>query len=248
VVAGIAMHQGMGTATRLDGATIAFSTAGAVAALAVLPFTYTLRAAVAVLLGAVLMVLGLQGSGPLAGLAVDGGQVRDMVRLVTVTVLPAALMLRARYAGYSPSRWIVAGAFVASVPFLVLEILLAAASDASAVARVGAIVAAAAVVASLFGLGGDGSLGSKSPVAWLILGVLPTEIGLRELTPLASADVGWFTYPLTALSLLLAAILTSMGTYQLGAAVLGPRAQESLKKKLRSTGRGKTPPLNLVAR
>jgi hypothetical protein len=246
---GLAMQVGVGPSASGDAATVAFCAAGMGATLAILPFPYALRAAVSLLVGGVLMLLGLRGSGPLAGLAVDGGEMRDLVRILTVTLLPGALLLRARYASFAPTRWILAGALVASVPFGVLEVTLATAADVAMVTKIAAVCAAGAVAAGVFALFGDGSLGSRSPVAWLILIVLPAEIGIRELTPLADAQLsGWLTYPTTAVVLFCAALLTSHGTYQLAAVFLGPRAQEALRKKLLSGGETRNPPLNLVKR
>lgn len=229
---GALLRVGLGPASRIDDATVAFTIAGALAALALLPFPYALRAGVALLAGVGLMTLGLRGVGPLAGLGLDGGQARDILRLSVLTALPAALMLRARYAPYPPSRWIVVGAFVASLPLLVLEAQLALEAGVAPAVRVAAGVGVVAIASSLFSLAGDGSLGSRSPAAWLILLALPLELGVRELSPLAGADMGPFTYPLTAAAVLLAATLTSLGTYQLAASFFGPLAQAGLKKML----------------
>ncbi len=248
LLVGGALQAGLGPSTP-DASPIAFGAAGMVATLALLPFPYAVRAALSLLVGGVLMALGLRASGPLAGLVVDGGQGRDLVRMLTLTLLPGALMVRARYASYGATRWILAGALVASAPFLVLEATLATATDVALVTRVAAFCATAAVATSVFALFGDGSLGSRSPVAWLVLLALPAEIGLRELTPLADPELsGWLTYPTTAAALFFVALLTGTGTYQLGAWVVGPRAQVALKKKLRRSTESQNPPLNLIKR
>ena len=246
---GLALRAGVGAETNTDDATVAFCGAGVALALAILPFPYALRAGISALVGAVLLLLGLRGSGPLAGLGVDGGEPLDLVRLVTITLLPAALLLRARYASFNPTRWVLAGALVAAAPFAVLQVMAAAAAETASVTQVAAICAATVVAAGLFALFGDGSLGNRSPVAWLVLLVLPAEVGLRQLTPLADpAPSAWLTYPVAAFGLFLAGLLVSTGTYQLAATVLGPRAQSALKKKLLSGGGTRNPPLNLVKR
>lgn len=223
---GVAFRLGVGLPAVDPGAgTIAFSAAGAVAAVALLPFPYALRAGVALLLGAVLMVLGVRGAGPLAGLAVDGGLLRDAMRLLAMTVLPAALMFRVRYRAYARARVVLTLALALAVPFVVLEVLLTANASAPIVARAAAAVNVGVVLCALFGFMGEGTTGAGSLWATLVLVCLPLEIALRELTPLADADTGFVTYPATAVAMLLAALLTSVGLFQVLAAALGPDAR-----------------------
>ena len=164
-------------------ATVAFSAAGALTAVAVLPFPYALRAGVAVLVGVVLMGLGLQSGGPLGGLTVDGSLERGVARLVTLTALPAALMFRARYTAFRRARVILAVALALALPFVVLEAILVADGSApgdrpgrrGAERRPGR-------ACSLFGFMGQGTTGWAALWAALVLGGLPIPVGLRHFT------------------------------------------------------------------
>jgi hypothetical protein len=60
-----------------------------------------------------------------------------------------------------------------------------------------------------------------------VLAFLPAEIAFRELTPLADADTGFMTYPATAVGMLLAALLTSLGLFQMLAAAFGADARRA---------------------
>jgi hypothetical protein len=223
---GVAVRLGIGSPALDPGAgTIAFSAGGAAVAVAVLPFPYALRAAVSFLLGGVLMLLGMRGAGPLAGLAVDGGFALDAARLVTVTVLPAALLFRARYRAYGRARALLATALALSLPFVVMEVMLSLNGSAPLVARIFAAANVAVVLCALFGFLGEGTTGAGSFWAALVLAFLPAELAVRELTPLADADTGLLTYPATAVGMLLAALLASLGLFQLLAAVFAGDAR-----------------------
>lgn len=222
---GLALRYGAGVpAERFAAATVAFSAAGALAAVAVLPSPYALRAAVAVLVGVVLMGLGLQSGGPLGGLTVDGSLERGIARLVTVTVLPAALMFRARYTAFRRARVILAVALALALPFVVVEGLLVVDSSAPVIARGGAALSVALVALSLFGFMGQGTTGWAALWAALVLGGLPIPVGLRHFT-LADDATGYLTYPATAVGLVCAGIVASLGLFQLLAAAFAPEAR-----------------------
>lgn len=239
VALGLAMRFGVGVpADRAQAATIAFSAAGALAAVAALPFPYSLRAAVAVLVGLVLMGLGLQSGGPLGGLTVDGSLARGIARLVTLTTLPAALLFRARYPAFVRARAILAVGLALALPFVVLEGLLIADGTAPTVARAGACLSIALVALGLFGFMGQGTTGGASLWAALLLGGLPLEYGLRQFT-LADVTTGYLTYPATAVGLICAGIVASMGLFQLLATFLAPEARRlSLVGAAPSSGNG----------
>jgi len=222
---GLAMRFGVGVPdARIQGATIAFSAAGALAAVAALPFPYSLRAAVAVLVGLVLMVLGLQSGGPLGGLTVDGSLPRGVARLITLATLPAALMFRARYTAFKRARVVLAAAIALSVPFLALEVMLLTDDAAPFVARAGALLSILIVACSLFGFMGQGTTGWGALWAALVLGGVPVEVGLRHFT-LADDATGQLTYPATAVGLICAAAIASLGLFQLLATFWAPEAR-----------------------
>lgn len=225
VLLGVALRQGVGTADAgIDAATLSFSTAGAAAAVAILPFPYALRAGVALLLAAVLAALGLRGAGPLAGISLDGLRYDDLARILALTALPAALLFRANYRAYRPARWVLAAALVLSAPFVVLEVRHALNAETAFVARVAAGLSVAAVLSALIGFMGAGTTGAGSVWAALVLGVLPLEVALRELwAPAASARP--LAYPAAAIALTCAAVLATVGVFQLLAAGLAGNAR-----------------------
>lgn len=226
VALGLAFRHGVGVpGERLDSATLSFSAAGALAALALLPFPYAPRAGVAALLGLALMALGFRGAGPLAGIAVDGGLLKDLGRLVTITVLPAALLFRAHYRAYRRARVMLAWALALALPFVVGEVVLAVNPAAALLPRIAAGADVAVVGCSLLGFMGEGTTGAGTVWAALVLAVLPAEIAVRQLTPLAEGDTGWLTYPATAVAVLAAALLASLGLFQLLAAGLAGDAR-----------------------
>jgi hypothetical protein len=239
---GLALRLGLGVpGLRLEGATLSFAAAAAVATLALLPFPYPARAAMAVLTGVLLMGLGLRNTGPLAGLGFDGGQWRQLARLIALSVLPAALALRSRYPAYRPARLILGASLACAGPFFVLELTLALSAGADPLVRMLSAVASGLVAISLVGLLPDGLTRTGRVWAGAILLLLPTEIAARELTLLGGGDAGLLTYPITALAMLCAGLLTSLGGYQLLAQAVAPRARARLKS-------GPSPRLNVVRR
>jgi hypothetical protein len=224
VLLGIALRLGLGIpAARNEGATIAFSVAGAAAAVALLPFPYALRAGVAWMLAAALVLLGLSAAGPLAGLATAKTRLEDLARLLVFATLPAALLFRARYRAYRPARWVLAATLGLSLPFLALELRIALDSEASAVTRLVSGLSIAAVLSGLFGFMGAGTTGGGSVWAAVALAVLALEVAARDLTtPLAGAPLA---HTVTAIGLCCAAILATLGGFQLLAAGLARDAR-----------------------
>ena len=229
---GVALREGVGVpASRAEDATITFSAAGAVTALALLPFPYALRAAVSLLLALVLMTMGLRGAGPLSGLTVDGGELRALAMLVVLSTLPPALLLRARYSTCRWARPLLAIALGLAVPFLVLQVLLWSDQAAPFFSRLVAATNAGLIGCCLLGFAPDRSAGGSKIWAGLVVCLLPMGVALRELTPLADADTGLLTYSATATATVCAAILACLGGYQLLAAALGPRVRAKLRTR-----------------
>lgn len=225
---GVAFRYAVGAPElRLDASTICFSAAGALAAAALLPFGYALRAGVSLVLGVGLIVLGFRGAGPLNGIALDGGLLRDLTRVITLTCLPAALLLRAHYRAYSVARWLLAAALVLSLPFVVTEGLLALNEISELVTRIAAGVNVCVVVCSLFGFTSSATSGGGSWWAMLVLFVVPLEIAFREFTPLADAETGYLTYPATALGVQCATMLVALGLFQLASAKFAAHARRT---------------------
>lgn len=238
-VLGLGVWAGVGLPG--EAAALSFSAAAGTAMIAVVPFAYPVRAAMTTLVGVALMTLGLQGMGPLAGLTVDGGTLKDLERMVVGSALPSALLLRARYPTFQLTRLLLGCAFLLAVPLLVTEVVLAVDHQLSWVTRLAAGTVAILLTTSVAGALGDGNLGFSSPWAWLILVAIPGEIALRQFTLLAGAGAGWLTYPATGLAMACASLLVSLGLAQLGASVIAPRARAALRGQLR---KGSTPHLN----
>ena len=222
---GLAMRFGIGVpSVRGDAATLCFSAAGAITAAAVLPFPYALRAMVALVVGGTLMVLGLRGGGPLAGLMIDGSLARGIARIITLAVLPAALLFRSRYRAFPRARWVLASALLISLPFVAMAGMLVADPGAPWLARLGAGTSIAWVLASCFGFMGHGTTGWGAVWASLVLTGVPLEVGLRHFF-LADAATGLLTYPATAIGLICASALASLGLFQLFASIWAPEAR-----------------------
>lgn len=235
---GLGFRHGVGAplAAQFDEGTIAFSAAGALSALGILPFPYALRAKVALVWALALMALGLRGAGPLAGLAIDGGLERDCFRLLAVTALPAALFFRSRYSSYRPARALLLGAMLLTLPFVALEMWLIAEPSAGLWSRAAATLNVAAVLCALFGfMRGDNTAGALGS-GILVLIALPLELGLRQLSPLADAETGFLTYPATAVALLAVALVASLSIFQLLAAGFGPWARAATSRKKSNDG------------
>jgi hypothetical protein len=221
---GIALSQGLGPGS--EAGSVAFAMAGATAAAVALPFPYVLRAGVAVLLGALMMFFGARGVGPLGGIAAEG-IVRDVTRLGTMSVLPAALLFRAKYRAYRPARFVLAGAMVLAIPFLAVETILLTDATAPFLMRAAGVVDVVMVLCGLFGFMGGYTTGAGSVWAALLLWVLTADLALRDLTNRASEP---FLYTTAAVGTLGAAVLVSVGIFQLLSAALAPDARRvSLK-------------------
>jgi hypothetical protein len=222
----VGMRLGIGLpGVRLDAATVGFSAAGAVAAIAILPFPYALRAGLVVLVGGALAALGLRGAGPLAALGAGGATLSDATRVLMLATLPAALLFRARYRAFTPARVLLAVAVALSLPFVGFEVAEALSASTPVMLRVAGGANVVLVGLGLFGFMGAGSTGAGSLWASLVLVGAPAEIALRQLTPLGSAAGGWLTFPAAAVGVLAAAVLVSLGLFQLLAAALAPAAR-----------------------
>lgn len=226
---GLAMRRGLGiTELSADGAAVCFSAAGGLATVALLPFPYALRAAIALLIGAVLTVLGLRSAGPLAGLVLDGGFGKDVTRIIALVVLPAALLFRSAYRAYRPGHWLLAAGLLAATPFVIGSVGLALDTTAPPIARWAAGVGAAVVAGACVGFASTPGLAGFWAV--VVLASLPLEYGAKQLTLLATPDTGRLTYGVTAFALSATGILMSLGLFQLLAASMGADARAKVGK------------------
>lgn len=231
VMLGGALRAGIGPAS---GASITFAIAGATAAVALLPFPYAWRASLCAILGVLLMLLGLHGSGPLAVLSHDGSFFRDASRLISLSVLPAALFFRAKYRAYRPARLVLAGAMLVSLPFVATQIMLLVDGDAAFALRVGALLGVIVILCGLFGFMGQDTTGAGTAWASLQIGILSGDIALREIgqavshTGLSHASAGVGTA--------CAGALVSFGIYQILASYLAGDARRTTMNPERPRG------------
>src|SRR5262249_2711307 len=100
---------------------IAFAAAVAMGATAAVPFSYLWRATVGGLVGLLVFLAGLEGSGPLALLAAPGFSTLlvQVPRLLAAAAIPAALLFRCHYRAFQRGHAILAFAVVLGAPFLV---------------------------------------------------------------------------------------------------------------------------------
>jgi hypothetical protein len=208
-----------------ESAALSLAAASTLLAIAVLPFPYGVRAGLALSIALTTMLLGLRGTGPLAGLAVDGGLFRDALRLLAVTALSSALFFRSTYSEYGRSRVLLLVAFALSLPFLGAEVALVVSTDAGIAARAWAALNTLLVLASLLGLmSAAAGVGSNAMAALLLL-LVPGEIALRAWSPLAGPGTGLFTYPLTATAFSVVTLLASLSLFQVLSWALAPEAR-----------------------
>ena len=225
---GLAYRFGLGLPEQaISASSETLGAAAALAGIALLPFPYLVRAVASLVVGVFLMSAGIVGTGPLGGVAVDGGTARDIARMVTLTVLPAALLFRVSYRAYGRARVLLGIALLLSLPFFVGQVLLAASPDVSAITRTAAGLTAATVACGLFGFMGSGTTGAGSLWAALVLAVLPAETAFRQLTPLAGPDTGVMIYPAAAVGMLAAGLAASIGLYQVLAAMFAADARRA---------------------
>lgn len=207
--------------------TLSFIAAATLVAIAGLPFPYGVRACLTFSVAFTLMLLGLRGAGPLAGLAVDGGLARDALRLLAVTALSAGLLFRSTYFEYRRSHVLLLVAFALALPYLGAEVALVISPELGLAAKAWAALNALLLLASLLGLMSAAAGVGAQVMAALLLVLVPGEIALRAWSPLAGPESGAFTYPLTAGAFSVVSLLASLGLFQLLAWALAPDARRS---------------------
>lgn len=193
-----------------------------------LPFPYSIRAIAIATLGLLLMGIGLDGAGPLATGRVGGGG-SEVARLLSLLTLPGALLFRARYRAYPRARLVLGLGLIASVPFAVSQIGVAADSAAPLLDRGSAALDLAVILSGLFGFMGDNTTAGGAVWAALVLGLLPANIAIRAFDSVEAA--AWVRPVAAAVGTGCAAILASQGIFQLLASWLGPDARRLVRKK-----------------
>lgn len=227
LVVGICLKLGLGvTGASPDAASVCLAAAAATGATAVVPFPYLWRALVGALVGLVVTIIGLQGGGPLALLALPGvsSRLSESLRVLAAVAIPAALLFRAHYRAYRRGRVILAVAFAVALPFLVQQGMVVAGSDAL-LGRVGSTVAICAVLCSLFAFL---DAPTTSAIAWwggLVTGAIAFDVGLRQFYVGPGAPGGVVAHVLTAAAFITSVSPMALGLFQILAAVYAKDAR-----------------------
>jgi hypothetical protein len=192
---------------------------------ALLPLPYSARALVAAVVGFIPLALGARHLGPLARLG-DDGFVHAAAMGLMATVLPAALVFRARYRAFRAARVILAVALVLSGPALVLLALTAVNGSEPLIARAIAVAGLGAALASTLGFMGPETSGGCAQWAALIVGAYvagPTWRAASSAWSGHGADILALT--VAAVGALAACTLATFGIFQLLAVALADWAR-----------------------
>jgi len=203
----------------------AFLLGGVTVAAALTRVSYRRRAVAMLVLGTLVAVLGLGGTGPAADIA-DGARGLGFARVLAATALPAALLFRARYRAYAGARWLLGAAFVMALPFIGLTLfhLLDLTPD---LATAGGFVAIVVIAASLVGFMGSETTGAGTYVGLSVLLGLGTELALSDMSR-PGAFSSWQTaanIALSATAFCAASGLSALGLFQLLASRLSNDAR-----------------------
>jgi hypothetical protein len=207
----------------LEGALATVLVAG-VAALA--PMPYAARGVLAAGAGILPLILGAAGRGPLARLGDDGvGFAASLV--VMGTLLPAALVFRARYRAFRAARTVLALALTASLPAVAFLATRALDGSADTGSRAIAFLGIASALAATLGFMGPETSAGCAQWAAIVVGALFAYPAWRagaatwgghdgDIVPLTTAAVGQ----------LLATSVAVFALFQLLAATFASRARE----------------------
>lgn len=199
----------------------------AVAALAAsVPLPYALRAGVAAVVGLLPLVLGVVRLGPVAAFGAPG-VLRAALGIPFLTLLPAALVFRARYRAFRAARVILAVALAASLPGVVLLVLTALDGAAPLGDRVTALLASGAVLTALFGFMGPET--SAACVQWAATVVLAyaARPALDAVMAAWSGDAAAMSASAAAAAgEIIASMLVTFALFQILAVALAHRARE----------------------
>lgn len=203
---------------------ICLAAAAACGATALVPFPYLWRAIVGGVVGAVVVTLGLFGSGPLALLtAPDSNAWIETWRVVTCVVVPAALLFRSYYRAYRRGRALLGVAFALAVPFLIHEGI--AMSHGPPIARIGAALGLIGALSGLFAFMASPTTATTAWCAQALTALLALDLGLRQLYAPALSGAGPIAYALTAVAFFTSVVPMALGLFQTLAAIYAPDAR-----------------------
>jgi len=203
----------------------AFITAGAATLAALLPAPYALRATLALIAGALPLLLGARGQGPLAALVVDG-EAQAGAGLVLASLVPAALFFRSQYRAFGAARLVLAVALAMSIPGVLALALGGLAEGAPALVRGLDALAILAILTSLAGFLGPETTGACTAWGILILASYGARVFAASWVEPIAGRAGSLSLALaTALGDCCASGVVSVALYQLLAALFARRAR-----------------------
>jgi hypothetical protein len=205
---------------------------------ALVPMPYAVRAVslLAVALGAA--GAGTMAVGPAFALRQAAGP-WAAAQLPVLWALPAALLFRARYRAYAPTRWLLVGCLVLALPHLAGDALRLIEAFELGV-RVANGVAMGAVLLSLLGFMGAESTGAGDTIAWTIPAAVTAALASELIwSPDRLLRVGLPVASLASVVVVgLAGMAAALGGFGLLAAGLGPSARAQTTQT-RSAPRGR---------
>ncbi|HEY3595425.1 MAG TPA: hypothetical protein VGL13_16170 [Polyangiaceae bacterium] len=229
-----ALHFGFGPAAAEPNAgAVCLAAAAASCVTAIAPFPYLWRATVGGFIGAALVLLGLGSVGPLALLANPGSTFGvETSRTIAFVILPAILLFRSHYRAFAKRRVLLAIALLASLPFLVNEVLVL--FGGPFMMRLGATIALTAVLSAL---GAVASTPTNTVSAWAaqaLVAAAALEIGLRDAYLPSPPHAGPFAYTVTGASFFAALVPMALGLFQVLASIYAPRARIAAGRRMHS--------------
>jgi hypothetical protein len=160
----------------LSAALPAFVFGGVALVAALARVSYRKRAVAMLIIGLLSVLTGLGGTGPAAGLSVEGSGA-GLARILAATALPAALLFRARYRAYKGARWLLGAGFVLALPFISLTVLRLF-SFGMDLPSAGAVLALVALAVSLVGFMGSETTGAGTYVGLGVVFGLAADLAL----------------------------------------------------------------------
>ncbi len=191
---------------------------------ATLPVPYAVRASLAAVSGLVPLAMGVRSEGPLAALGFEGtGHAAAL--LVLTTLLPGALLFRARYRAFRAARVLLVLALAASAYGLVILVMHALSPDASFLARAADAGLACAALTAFFGFLGEETTGACTAWAVLLVAAYTVRLGLQ--TVVESGDpYGRWGFLVGALGASVSGMVVAFAVLQLLATLLANEARK----------------------
>jgi hypothetical protein len=203
-----------------------------------LPLGYRARAAGLIALGANVTALGLAHHGPAVVLAHAAPWSASHV--VAATLVPAALLFRARYRAFPLGRRLLALSLVAALPLV--GYCAAMLTSGSLPEQIGAAIALCALASSLIGFMGADAGRAVGP--WLALAVVAgvmTQIAIVGWDQAIASGVSLGMEAVSLLATALACAVAALGLFQLLGARYWERAREVDLRHKPTTMRPKEP-------